>query len=121
MPETVTYAGSAAATGGPSVGFTVALAVEGYGKSTTVITKKTKKTVALNTPGTTVALFVIKSSKYDDQVTVKGAGPAVPLNAPLIVGGAGIASALVGAATGFEFDNQLNEDITVEVFVARKA
>lgn len=123
MAETVTYAGSATAAGGPSVAFTFALSVEGYGKATAVVPKSggTKK-VPLNTPGAKVALFLIRASKYDNTVTVKaGGGTAVPLNAPLLVGGTGVAAALLGAATEFEFTNGTAEDISVEVFVARNA
>jgi hypothetical protein len=122
MAETITYAGSATATGGPSIGFTVAMSVGGYGKGSAIVAKNGGTTkVALNTPGANVALFLIKSSKYDAKVTVKAGGSAVPLNAPLVVGGTGVASALIGAATDIEFTNGLAEDIAVEVFVARNA
>lgn len=123
MAETVTYAGSATATGGPSVGFTVALQVEGYGKGAAVVPKGggTKK-IPLNTPGAKVALFLIRASKYDNTLTVKGIGTnALPLNAPLLVGGTGVAAALIDTATEFEFTNGTADDISVEVFVARNA
>lgn len=120
MPETVTYAGSAAATGGPSVGFTFVLDVEGYGKGQTVIPDKQTKTIPLNTPGAKVALFLIRASKYGNALTVKaGTLSKVALNAPLLVGGTGVAAAVLGAATGIEFENNLGEEVSVELFVAR--
>lgn len=122
MAETVTYAGSAAATGGPAVGFAVALEVEGYGKGNGLVVAGKKKTIPLNTPGANVAVFLILASKYGDGLTVTaGTLNKTPLNAPLIVGGTGVAAKILGNATGFDFDNNLGEDVTVEVFVARKA
>lgn len=122
MAETVTYAGSATATGGPAVGFAVALEVEGYGKGNGLVAMGKKKTIPLNTPGANVAIFLIRASKYGDALTVSaGTLSKTPLNAPLIVGGAGVAAKILGGATGFEFENNLGEDVTVEVFVARNA
>jgi len=122
MAETVTYAGSASVAGGPTVPFTVTLNVDGYKKFNITVGMGTKQTLNLGTAGATVSLLLIKASTYGSDLTFDAGGGegALPLDAPLLVGGTGALKLVkAGGVESIEFDNKSTDDVTIDVFVAR--
>jgi hypothetical protein len=118
MSETVTYAGSATVAGGPQVAFTFNLIAEGYSKFNITVPKKTSKALDLKLKTLKVALILIKSTAYSDKLKVDPGGGALALDAPMIIGGTGAVS-LLGGVNTLTFDNQLDDPVTIDVFVAR--
>jgi hypothetical protein len=122
MAEKVTYAGSMAATGGPTVAFTFDQLVQGYEKFNVKVVKGTNVTVDLGTKGITVFALLVRSSKYGANLTFDsggGAGPLV-LDAPLVVGGTGAMKLLKAAGIeSLTIDNKLTDDVIIDIFVAR--
>jgi hypothetical protein len=126
VPETISYVTSVVVAAGPKFTFSETIAVEAYNRITLTVKTKTSQKVILGTAGSEIRLLGIKSTKYMTN-------PAVPLtfaidavateyslDMPVVL--AGKASiALLGAATptSLTFNNQLPEDVTLEVLIAR--
>ena len=66
-----------------------------------------------------VALILIKSTTYSDKLKVDPEEEdRCALDAPMIIGGTGAVS-LLGGVNTLTFDNQLDDAVTIDVFVAR--
>jgi hypothetical protein len=126
MSESVVYAGSAVAAGGPSVSFNSSMTLEGI--NYVVVDVLSTKTVAVNL-GVTAAelrLLVIKPSVAKDTLTFKvnAVATVYKLDQPVILAGS-TASVFLGAdpaANSLTFTNQIvpATDVKIEIFVGRK-
>jgi len=124
MPEKIAYVGSVTVVDGPRAAFNRSINIDGYDKfNFTVTTGGPKVVLNVGADSSTVFLLVIHSTQYSGvspntltfQVDAK---PALPLNEPLIVAGAGVLGSL-GTFKTLTFENKVGADVTVEVFIAR--
>ena len=121
MPEKITYSASAAVSGGPTIGFSRELIADGYNKTSFVIAKGATQKVFLGTADGAVFLLMVTSSHYAPKLTytVEKDTKARPLDEPLLISGSG-AMAILGSPTFLTFTNDnVADEVTIEVFVAR--
>jgi hypothetical protein len=110
-------------TGGPKVAFSESLIVEAYNRLSVTVVKSTSQKVFLGTADSEIRLLLVRSTKYDAaKVTfqIEGAGTARVLDMPFLIAGKA-AVALMGTTTPtfVTFKNDLTDDITVDIIIAR--
>lgn len=125
MPATISYVASVLAAAGPKVAFAETFEVEAYNRlSVTVKANTSSAKVSLGTADSTLRLMLVDSTKYhasdvtfhiDDENTKN-----FVLDMPMLIAGQA-AVALLGttAPASLTFKNDLDEDITVNIFIAR--
>lgn len=126
MPETISYVTSVVVAAGPKFAFSETVEVEAYNRITLVVKSKATKKVFLGTTDSEIRFLGIKSTKYMTLPTaaltfaIDAVAKEYNIDMPVVL--AGQASiALLGATTptSLTFNNQLPEDVTLEVLIAR--
>jgi hypothetical protein len=126
VPETISYVTSVVVAAGPKFAFSETLEVEAYNRITLTVKTKTSQKVVLGTADSEIRLLGIKSTKYmtDPAIVltfkIDAAAKEYNLDTPVILAGKASIT-LLGATTptSLTFNNQLAEDVTLEVLIAR--
>jgi hypothetical protein len=123
MPETIAFSGTVAVAAGPKVAFSESLEAEAYNRLSVTVKKAASQKVLLGTADSEIRLLLVRSTKYDPSKVsfqIEGAGAARTLDMPFLMAGKA-AVGLLGANTPtfLTFKNDLGEDITVDIIIAR--
>jgi hypothetical protein len=127
MPEQIQLTLQAQASGGPQLTVGQLLQVDAYDKIQVTINAKTGgaatvRKVKVLPAATKVRLLMITASSYSPALSYKGSGtgnPAINLDGPLLLVGAGAAGAYNAGLEEIEFTNNEAAAYEVEILIGR--
>lgn len=125
MVETINWAVNIDVSAGPKLTASGASELEAYDKvGITLEAGAADVDVELQPGGAgQVTLLMIKASVYDAAITYSpdGGTTEIPLDAPLVLIGAGAVGLLAAAPQELQFDNGTGDPVQIEIFVGRDA